>query len=487
MSQEGDIVKGNKIIQDGKIDWLKIEGVALGESLKYSYDTTASTDIGALLDRLVSDDNVIAIVYNWSTSTGYLKSGYEPQNDQDSKLAPGYTTFIKKQLPVYREPEIIVTKNSGFVERQGQRLYLDGEDFIAVGPNAYWLGYMEDGSYPTRAQQEEMFIAAKRMNSTAIRSHTLGHSSGGPNSLRPRDNNLNENAWESIDYAYSLAKKYDLKVVAPLTDCYFWYNGNYGDFCKTRGVPKRDFWTNRQVINDFKDYITKYLNHYNKYNKCMIKDDPSLGIIEIGNELGNIRPDHGSVNIPTFEWLKEISEHIKSIDHKHVVLNPADESLGQSNDFEVKTMDCYGAHFYYLDKNRLDYGLNMTRRENKPYIVGEYSSFSSNEWYKLLESKKVSGSFYWSMYPHRNGIMGGDEIPHNDGFTVHYSKTDERYLVEITNHFCRLRGLPEVNSLDFGKYTPVFEKPAPLPAPLPTPVPVPVKRRCTCHCFRCIK
>jgi mannan endo-1,4-beta-mannosidase len=463
MSIVGKTIKSGKVVQDNRKEWLKIDGVCLGETSKFGYSSTSSKDIGAILDKMLKDEKVVAVVYNWKTGQAFMKTGIDIDNNEDSKINQDYTTFIvssKVKSSTPSKPTVsqpLTNVPSGFLTRNGENLSLDGKNFISVGSNAYWLGYTEGYGYPSKPQVEEMFIAVTRLGGNTIRSHTLGHSSGSSDSLRPYDNNLNENAWDSIDYAFSMARKYNVKIIAPLTDGYSWYNGNYGHFCAPRGVDKKEFWTNKQVRDDFKDYINKYLNHYNPYNKCFIKDDPSLGMIELGNELGNIREGANSYTIPTYDWLLDISNYVRSIDKNHLILNPADESLGQSNEMGIENLDCHGAHFYWEDYNRLDHGINIVRQAGKPYIVGEYSSFANEKWYRDLESRNVKASWFWSMYPHSNGIFGGDKIPHEDGYTIHYSEDNKKHLLLIAQHFCRLKGVPEVTDLDFGKYVPTIE------------------------------
>ena len=53
----------------------------------------------------------------------------------------------------------------------------------------------------------------------------------------------------------SIAKKYNIKLIVPLTDAYSYYHGSYGDFCSNRGLPKTEFWTNGNVRSDFKKFI----------------------------------------------------------------------------------------------------------------------------------------------------------------------------------------------------------------------------------------
>jgi hypothetical protein len=444
---------GNSFVQDNNPNWIKIDNVAIGESREFGYDTTNSNgDIGKLLNNI--DKNTTCVIYNWNNHAVYLKTGFNLNNCNDYKLAQGYTSFIlKSKIKDYYTPTPApipapapaLTQND-FVQWNNKQFVLNGKKFVPVGTNVYWLGYTENNDYPTHEQVIEMFEVTQKMASTVMRVHTLGHSSGTRNSLRPSDNNLNNNAWESIDYAFSIAKQYNIKIIAPLTDSYSWYNGNYGDYCKTRGVSKELFWTDPIVRADFKDYIYKWLNHYNKYNKCMIKDDPTLAMIELGNELGNIRPNSNSITIPTEEWLKDITNYIKSIDTKHLILGPSDECLGKSGDFRVQPIDVYSAHFYWDDDNRIRYGLNESRRVNKPYIIGEYSVKLGEQWLRKIEQLGVNGSIMWNCYSHYNGLNGGDKVWHDDGETWYYPENKKELLI-ITNHHRRMRNLQEINSL----------------------------------------
>jgi mannan endo-1,4-beta-mannosidase len=310
-----------------------------------------------------------------------------------------------------------------YVNFNGDGFSLGSSSFVPVGFNAYWLGYTENYDYPPKAQVDEMFSAAVAMGATVIRSHTIGFSSGSEKSLRPYDNNLNENAWEPIDYAINKAYETGVKLIVPMTDSYSYYHGNYGDFCNTRGVDKTEFWTNSDVRNDFKDYLSQWLNHENRYNGIKNKDSTAIFAIELGNELGNIRDGAGSTTVPTREWLDDISQYIKSIDSNHLLMPGTDEALGgdTSDDFSVPGFDLFSGHFYGNDYQRVDFGADGSVATGRGYIIGEHSSRFGQDWYDNIESRDtVMGSVVWSFYPHDDGTPNGIRVPHDDGFTLWY-------------------------------------------------------------------
>ena len=461
MSLVGKKLLNSVFEQDPNQDWIKINNVAVGESRMYSYNEYNSKDIGGLLNRLKGDNNITCVVYNWNTGVGYAKTGFNISNSGDYKTASGYTTFILKSKisQFYKIPSPTPTPSKPpskppsktakeFVSWNATTgsFMCNGVKFVPVGFNAYWLGYTEAYDYPMQDQVIEIFTVAQKMAATVVRCHTMGISSGSEKSLRPRDNTLNNNAWRAIDFAFYTAKQKGIRIIAPLVDCYSWYNGSYKHFTDTRGIHKNDFWTNMDVRNDFKKFINDWLNHTNSYTGIKIKDDPTLFMIETGNEF-NIRPDAGSTTFPTEEWTRDIINYIKSIDSNHLIMDGTDEPLGKANNFSISTVDCFTGHFYWNEVERLDYGANNAKRVGKAYIVGEVDSGFGLDWFRQLESRpNVTGSLFWHLYPHQYGLAGGQKINHTDGFTLWFPE-DKNKLLLWSNHFRRMRKLPEISQL----------------------------------------
>jgi len=441
--------------QHDSSEWMYIDSVAIGKESFFSYKTIKNdkdNEIGVFLDCCYSDANVVAVVYDWKKKLGYCKKGFDLNSAFDYKYQNACTSFVvvsrissnslisNTPYPPFPPPDIprtfITVHEGNFVTETGER-------FHCVGPNIYWLGLTENYHYPTHKDIENMFLVAKNMSSTVIRSHTIGFSSGHTATLL--ENLENPLAWEPIDFTFYMAYKYNIRLICPLTDNYWWNNGNYGDYCAKYHLPKSDFWTNMLVRNEFKTYISAWLNHINRYTGEPIKNDPHLFLIELGNELGNIRP--GKDGLPTTrpprEWLEDISLFIKSIDANHLILSGTDECLGgnTSQDFSIDSIDVFSSHFYHVKYERLHKNSHAAAEICKPYIIGEYSGHFDDDWFSTIEqSNEIKGSVFWGLYP-----LG---TAHTDGQTYNYGDPAcADILLKLTNHHRRMCGLEEIRVL----------------------------------------
>lgn len=454
----GQTLLGNSFVTDTNTYWEKINGVTMGET--YGYSSSTTKDIGSYLANM-SDPNVVVVLYNWTSGAIYTKKGFNLSNTQDSKINVGWSSFVlESKIPAFTSgitPSSVpivspITSTSGFVTVSNGNFMLNGNTFYGAGLNCYWLALAEDYSYPTHEMIDEIFRAAVIMGANTIRSHTLGFSFGTQNSLLDPNGNFNNDAWEPIDYAFSVAAKNNIKLIILNTDCYDYYSNSYGFFTSLVGVDKTLFFTDAPSRVLFKNFINGYLNHVNQYTGIAIKNSPELMLIELGNEF-DIRPSSNSNVIPTQEWLSDISSYIKSIDTNHLILCPSDESLGQSNEFSISTFDCYSGHFYWEDYNRMNNGAQSSANIGKPYIIGEYSSQFQQDWFTYIEQNpNIKGSYFWSIFGHSNGLSSGSRVIHSDGYSLYcdnQSAQNTQQLLLISNHYRRKLNLPQVTSLNF--------------------------------------
>lgn len=120
------------------------------------------------------------------------------------------------------------------VIRNGTTLLVDGKAWKMVGPNVYWLGLDENvtppagepfyaptkASYPTKERITEVMATVQALGGTMIRGHTLGVSTGNPLSVWPEARVVNEQAFDSIDWAVYQAGVYGIRLLVPLVDNY---------------------------------------------------------------------------------------------------------------------------------------------------------------------------------------------------------------------------------------------------------------------------
>ena len=113
------------------------------------------------------------------------------------------------------------------VTRDVSSLYLGSSPWTASGANVYWLGLDENIrpsslnspptiSYPTKARITEIFDTMVAIGARTVRSQTLGVSVGHPLSVMPRLGEVNEEAFENMDWAIREARRTGVRVFAPL-------------------------------------------------------------------------------------------------------------------------------------------------------------------------------------------------------------------------------------------------------------------------------
>ena len=123
------------------------------------------------------------------------------------------------------------------------------------------------------------------------RTYTLGF---GPDHHVTAARTYNERAFVSIDNASAAARRHNIRLIIPFVNDHKgddsntdWFFGDYGVLASYRGKRPSAFWTDRQLIDDFKHLISFTLNRVNTVTRIAYKDDPTILAWQFGNELGS--------------------------------------------------------------------------------------------------------------------------------------------------------------------------------------------------------
>lgn len=364
------------------------------------------------------------------------------------------------------------------VTRKGSQLFLGNKPWTASGANVYWLGidenvvpppnkpYAPPASYPTKGRITEIMSTLSTLGAHAFRSTTLGVSVGHPLSLEPELDVFNAQAFDTIDWAVYQARKHGLRLFAPLIDNYDYYHGGKFSFLRFRGINisstaspisplVMEFYNNRTIVNDFKNYITHLLTHKNKYTGLTYAEDPTIFAYETGNELGG--PIFGDKDVPV-KWTNEICTLIKRLAPKKLCI---DGTYGiNTTHLAIDSVDIVSDHFYPVNLTKLNSDIQLAASGGKSYIVGEYdwtgnvpSAPPLQSFFDITQKRRdvVAGDLFWSLFMH-DVPNCAVYVDHDDGFTMHYGDPNNTVhnntqIRTVRKHLFELQGRKVGNSL----------------------------------------
>lgn len=379
--------------------WIYNTNVSTAQSPTISLSTSASNGTTAILvaaspiiappaisDTFTTIDSTKWFAYPSATAVGGrlaipCANSYDNITSQTSHNLTGKSMFVElvqpANLPAIKQP------------------YRSG------GVNIYQLG-ATDGS-PSRLLKDweidSLLDKAVQLRAHWVRSHTLGMSVG------PSDSNLlvagvtgsgtsptinyRAAAWERIDYAIAGAVSRNLRLVVPMVDEQHYYHGGKNVWVNFRrpGTCSVDpnvlagntpaertaenfFYTDTQIVNDFRKYTSDWLNHVNQYTGRANKDEPAIAIIELGNELWTAHQD-----APT--WGPGFAQYIKSVAPSKMVMDGGYDGATISLYGSTATspyVDTMGIHPYQApsfstDANSL---AGSAASNGKAFTIGEY-------------------------------------------------------------------------------------------------------------------
>lgn len=305
-----------------------------------------------------------------------------------------------------------------FITVDGTRLKDGDADFRFIAFNVPTLFYVEDEmafgvtnpyGLPTEFELRDLFQTVVDTGGRVVRAYTIPvrNRNFPPESITyvEAPGEFNEEAFRAMDLALALAGEYGVRVIIPLVNNWQWMGGR-PEYAAFRGKGKDKFWTDRQLIEDFKKTIGFVLNRTNTITGVKYRDDKTILAWETGNELQN----------PP-EWALEIGEYIKGIDGNHLLIDGFHAIHGDNHDvwvqdysLESPLFDLINTHHYEPTSmetvKNLEKTVEMTGRE-KPVFVGEFGFISTSGFEEVLDyvisEEAIPGALVWSLRRHHEG------------------------------------------------------------------------------------
>lgn len=379
---------------------------------------------------------------------------------------------------------------NGFAYTQGTRFMLDGSPFYYAGTNCYYL------TFKSQEAVDSVFKDAEAMGLKVIRvwgNLDVGVKTGTTDSEgKPVFTNNNDGPGEKdgiyfqyfdkdlgkpvinegkdglqkLDYALYQAEKHGIKLLITFTN-YWDAFGGMGQYVKwaqelgISGLKKDDFYTNETLKGWYKDYVNGLLNHTNPYTGRKLKDEPSVFAWELANE-PRCNTDAQCKDNILYNWAKEMSEYVKSVDPNHMV-SLGDEGFynkpyGYYNEYTTSNYAFYGAEGVDFEKlmtiDTLDFGTphlyldqwgmkhtgtgqddllwfkihgETCAELGKPVILEEFGLTNRTirdseyeQWFEVLEGNvyetvEYAGTNYWMIASYIDGAL----YPDYDQYTVY--------------------------------------------------------------------
>ena len=290
---------------------------------------------------------------------------------------------------------------------------MDGnKEFRFISFNVPTLSYQEDEMgftqtnpyrLPNEYEMRDVFETVKEMGGQVIRIYTIPVRNNNFPSQAPTyveaPGQFNEEAFKVTDMMLALANEYEIRIIFSLLNNWQWMGGrpNYAEF---RGKSPDEFWTDPQLIADFKQTVQYVVNRENTISHVKYKDDKAILCWETGNELTS-----------PFEWTRTITRYIKSMDRNHLILDgyfAIDDRPILEEALLEPSIDLVSSHHY--EQNPLDIPKHIWKnieivKGRKPYLIGEFGFASTSGLGVVLDSvisnKELCGALIWSLRFHR--------------------------------------------------------------------------------------
>jgi len=272
---------------------------------------------------------------------------------------------------------------SGLVVARGSKLYIGERQFTFLGANSFELwqySLKEITEILDIAHQHGLRVVRVFLGGTAFEK-PLG--------------TYNEWNLRKLDYILAYCRLKGMYVIVTLRDNN-WIEDVYWN--ETDGtVNKTRMYTNPEMIEAYKRFISHVLGRTNVYNFKTYKNDPTILGWDICNE-----PDITVPSQTLEKWVREIADYIRSIDQRHLITVGV---WSQSNTEPIQSIVDFISVHSYPDENGQ---ISLTRPSlTRPIILEEYGAdknFTKEKqveiyrtYLQIASATNMSGVMFWNL------------------------------------------------------------------------------------------
>jgi hypothetical protein len=298
---------------------------------------------------------------------------------------------------------------ANFITRRGDQLFDGDRPFRFISFNIPNLMVIEDAyeftrpnpwRWPDAFELTEALESVRQMGGQVVRTYVVSVYRDGSDMgehvhvLAP--GKFNDEGFRALDKLIEIAGRKRIRVIIPLVDQYKWWGG-IGEYAAFRGKKADDFWTDRQLIDDYKATIRHVLTRKNSFTGIEYRNDPAIFGWETGNEIDS-----------TPEWTREVSAYLKQLDPNHLVLDGKSLDGVPTWSLDDPNIDVITSHHYpwgtdhdYVKPIRAAHALTKGK---KAYVVGEFGFVETPHITNAINTvigDGISGALLWSLRMHR--------------------------------------------------------------------------------------
>lgn len=376
------------------------------------------------------------------------------------------------------------SKDWPIIVRKGDKLYEGDKEFRFMSfaapniqQNESQIREDKSNRFPDEYEIRDILSGLQRVGGRATRTFSLSvfspEDDGMPVYIEGK-RQYNEEAFQCLDRILAYAPEYDVRIIIPfIASQRFAGIRGVDEFAALSGKTEVGaFWTDPEVKEDFKHFLSFLLNRVNTVTNKPYKEDPAILGWQFGNEFGSF---YGDRKLPgkewspkIWQWCKEMGAYIKSIDSNHLLIEAggvnrdsvlADPNIDVISDHLYEYWSGMGTQLSPMAKRTME-----QCRGKKPVMIDEFglgTTENLRELMKTIREEGIVGGLMWSMRGHRRD---GGWYYHNEGGTFVNSFHVPGFAAGTVYEERRLLDLVKKEAyLLRGEVAPAPEKPAPAP------------------------